>query len=371
MVKKYQKENSTNLDVDRLKTNSRAKHLILSDYLPTWAGILSKWHKKLNYFDCFAGPGEYLWNGTIVDGSPIISIREISDLLNSNWPNKPDRVNMAFLEADTNQISKLEKKIRSIHNIPSELKVSVILAESEILIEKTLEKIETLAPSFFFIDPYGHPFSLELMKKVMERSKTEIMVNFMYYQIIRDIGNPQERERVLKLFAPDDPEKLDLKGLDGKFSQDKMLAYLSKRIGAKYCIPFRVNFGPDEKVSSQRTKYYLIHYSNDFKAFNLMLDIMWKNSDDNRPLEIGDGQPILFPLKGITTLKSKLIKKYQSDKKQIKFNALVEKNWAWYYKEKHYREVLKEFEKAGVIKVARITSKSIRGLSGDDMITFN
>lgn len=44
-------------EFDRLRVNSRAKHLILKDYLPTWAGILGKFNTKINYIDCFAGPG--------------------------------------------------------------------------------------------------------------------------------------------------------------------------------------------------------------------------------------------------------------------------------------------------------------------------
>lgn len=63
---------NNNLNIDKLRVNSRFKHLILSDYLPTWASILGTYDKKLNYFDCFAGPGEYVCNGVRVDGSPII-----------------------------------------------------------------------------------------------------------------------------------------------------------------------------------------------------------------------------------------------------------------------------------------------------------
>lgn len=356
-------------EIDRLRVNSRAKHLILKDYLPAWAGILGKWSTKINYIDCFAGPGEYYWKDEIVEGSPIISVKELSDLMKSPWPNKPSSINLLFLDSDENQLSKLKTKIDSIEERSTALQIKLVRAESENLISENIEKMERLAPSFFFIDPYGHPFSLSLMNKIMKTGKAEIIVNFMYYMIIRDIENPQERESCNKLFAPDDPTQLDFKTA-GKYDPEKMLAYLHKRIGAKYFIPFKVNFGPDERVASDRPKYYLIHYSNNFKAFNVMLDIMWKHSDAHRPLEIANGQMLIFPLKSIDDLKEKIMKKYAGTGERISFKKIVEDNWQWYYQEKRYREVLKKIKTDGEIEVILVTSKK-SGLSGEDIVVFH
>lgn len=356
-------------EIDRLRVNSRAKHLILKDYLPAWAGILGKFSTKVNYFDCFAGPGEYYWKGKIVEGSPIISVQELSDLMQSTWPNKPSSINLVFLDSDENQLSKLKTKIDSIKDRSPALQIKLVQADSESLISENIEKMEKLAPSFFFIDPYGHPFSLSLMNKIMKSGKAEIIVNFMYYMIIRDIENPQERDRCNKLFAPDDPTKLDFK-TSGKFDTEKMFSYLHKRIGAKYFIPFRVNYGPDEKVASDRPKYYLIHYSNNFKAFDVMLHIMWKHSDAHRPLEVADGQPILFPLKSVDDLRGKLFSKYQRTGERIAFQKIVEDNWSWYYLEKHYRDALKKLKTEGKLEVIPVTSKR-SGLGGEDTVVFH
>ncbi len=164
-------------------------------------------------------------------------------------------------------------------------------------------------------------------------------------------------------------KKLDLKTND-KFDENKILKYLASRIGAKYYIPFRVNFGPDEDVTSNRLKYFLIHYSNSFKAFELMLTIMWKHSDSNKPLMVDDGVPILFPLKDLSDLKSKILVDYKGCGLRISFNDFVERNWLWYYRETHYRTVLKKLEDENIISVHRVTSKTKRGLSGDDIIIF-
>lgn len=357
---------NTDDDIDKLRLNSRIKHLILNDYLPVWAGILGKWNKKINYFDCYAGPGRYLWNGKFVEGSPIISIKTSIELLKSDWPTKPGRMNLIFIKKDREQIRKLESEISKIGDIPKTIHIDISGDESEQVVADLLS--EDLAPTFFFIDPYEHPFSLELMNKIMRIEKTEIMVNFMYYQIIRDIENPMKKQRCLKLFAPDNAKKLNLK-TGGKFDEDKILGYLHDRIGSKYYIPFKVYFGPDEKVGSGKLKYLLIHYSNNHKAFDLMLNIMWKHSEKSKPLMVSNRFPLLIPLKDISELKASILSKYKAGER-ITFNDIVEQNWQWYFREMHFREVLKNLKKEKIIEVEMVTSKTERGLSGEDVVIF-
>lgn len=355
-------------NLDKLRLNSRIKHFILEDYLPVWASILGSRNKRLNYFDCYAGPGKYIWDEEEVDGSPIIAIKGFIDLLKSNHRRKPEKINLLFIENNPEQINKLNEEIACIGTIPNELNIEVSKFDSEYLIEYLLKEAKRLAPSFFFIDPYEHPFNLMLMNRIMEQDKTEIMVNFMYYQIIRDIPNYMKKDRCLKLFQPDDPTDLDLITAN-RYDETKILEYLHKRIEAKYYIPFKVNYGPDEGVSSNRLKYLLIHYSNHFKAFNLMLNLMWKHSDEGRPLMVSDRQPVLFPLKNIDELNELILDKYNK-KDTIPFNELVEENWRWYFRVKQYREVMKKLEKEDIIRVTRVTSRTRRGLSENDVIVF-
>jgi hypothetical protein len=97
---------------------------------------------------------------------------------------------------------------------------------------------------------------------------------------------------------------------------------------------------------------------------------MWKHSDSNKPLMVDDGVPILFPLKDLSDLKSKILVDYKGCGLRISFNDFVERNWLWYYRETHYRTVLKKLENENIISVDRVTSKTKRGLSGDDIIIF-
>jgi three-Cys-motif partner protein len=359
---------SDDSEIQRLRLNSRAKHFILQDYLPTWASILGTYNDKLNYFDCFAGPGRYLWQGQLVDGSPIISIRACNDLLRSESRNKPRRINLVFVDEDARQVARLEQTVGQLESLHAGLKVSIKQYDSEKVIADILRDTRNLAPSFFFIDPYNHPFSLALMSEILKRPRTEIMVNFMYYQIIRDIENPMKQESCDKLFAPDDPHEIDIK-TEARFDKNKMLLYLHRRLRSKYFVPFQVNFGRDEGVYPGRIKYLLIHYCNSFKAFNLMLNAMWKHGEPGKPMMVSDRQEILFPLKDVRSLRGEVVSSYGGTGKRVTFDAFCEENWTRYFLEKHCRAVLKDLEQAGIVAIERVSSKR-DGLRENDIITF-
>lgn len=357
-------------DVDRLRINSRAKHLILKDYLPAWFSILGTWHKTLNYFDCFAGPGQYKWKDKAVDGSPIISIEACIDLLTSQRDRKPEKINLIFIDDDRKQLDKLERQIQSLENIPKALDIRLIQYNSERFVGDVLSGKDSIEPSFFFIDPYGHPFSLEFMKSILAFGKTEIMVNIMWFRIKMDMNNQQKAELCDKLFSPERCRDVATQVSDhGGVSSQKMIDYLHRRLEARYHIPFRVNYGPDEHVTTNRLKYLLIHYSNNFMAFEHMLRSMWKHSDEGNPLMVQSGQPLIFPLKDVDDLENNIRREYVGTDQRITFEEFQAQNWRWYFVEKHYRNVLKKLERDGIIEIMRITSKR-SGLSGRDMLIF-
>lgn len=359
---------SSEQEIDRLRFNSHAKHMILYDYLPAWAAILGTFNQKLTYFDCFAGPGEYKWQGQIVDGSPIISVKACSALLSSDRSKRLKSINLVFIDENQEQIERLERKIDNLKDVAAGLKPIPKHADSEEMVERILQDANELGPTFFFIDPYSHPFSLRLLNQIMKQHKAEVMLNLMYYRIVMDLENPGKQDLCRKLFAPDDPRNLDLR-TKGRYDEKKILSYLHSRIGSRFYVPFRVHYGPDEKVSSRRIKYFLIHYSNSFTAFNLMLRIMWKHSESGKPLMVSDNQPLLFPFIDITTLKERIVSKYVGSGHRESFNDFIERHWEWYFTDSHYRDVLKALEKEGKVRITRITSRKT-GLQGDDVVQF-
>jgi len=186
---------------------------------------------------------------------------------------------LIFIENDEIQLTSLGESIREFTQKPNNLKIQIFAGSSEEYVTELLNNVQNLAPAFFFIDPYGHPFSMDLIQRILKRPRTEVFINFMFYQINRDISNPLVKNKVEALFGTADWANEEFVNLRGQERERAILDYYVKRTGAKYFIPFTIKFGQDEGPSSQQTKYYLIHATNHILGLQKMVDTMWKWSE--------------------------------------------------------------------------------------------
>jgi len=185
------------------REHTRVKHELLEKYLYVWIIKLGKFHRKVIFFDGFAGRGEYLdekTGETLIAGSPIIALRVADKLLQDceQKQRRPyfdkfvcvavekDRENFENLQSIINiEIEKLKFKER-IEILPINDEFANVATE---LVEEVGVKI---APSFFFIDPFGFsgvPF--EAVKNILSLPRTEIFFTFMTYYINRFLELPQ------------------------------------------------------------------------------------------------------------------------------------------------------------------------------------
>lgn len=162
-----------------LEPHTRAKHEILKYYLGAWFPILASIHSRVLYVDGFAGPGEYKGGE---EGSPVIAINVAKDhMLRSRFRNE---LVFLFIEMDDRRADNLKKKVASI-TLPPTFKVVVECDNFENSINGILaditEKGHKLAPSFFFIDPFGPAgFPMSLMKSISDQPRSEVLINFSY-----------------------------------------------------------------------------------------------------------------------------------------------------------------------------------------------
>ena len=165
-----------------LEPHTRAKHEILRYYLGAWFPILASVHSRVLYVDGFAGPGEYIGGE---DGSPVIALNVAKDhQLQSRFKNE---LVFLFIELDGRRAIHLEKKINSM-TLPSNFRVGVERMSFENSINARLadikERGQRLAPSFFFIDPFGPAgFPMSLMKSISEQPRSEVLINFNYQSL--------------------------------------------------------------------------------------------------------------------------------------------------------------------------------------------
>ncbi len=349
-----------------IKRVSRIKHAILQNYLPPWAVILGSSNRHMNYFDCFAGPGRYEFEGIAVDGSPMIAVKAAVSFLDAR-PNHS--LSILLTENDEQQARQLEKQLEPLKPYPKNLKVEPLVEDSKTFIPDLLSKIPTLAPSFFMIDPYGHPLTLPVINNILSRQRTEALITLMWYRINMDLSNPAVQGNVDRLFGNQGWRQQSFMGGRSFARENGFLDYFISKLGAKYVLPFRIGYDPEDKVKGERTKYYLLHASSHPSAVLLMKEIMWPLGDEDGTFDFSaESQGVLISrTPQADELRRILLREFSG--KQLAFDDIRVQTWRLPFVEKHYREVLQKCRAEGIVQVTPISSKR-SGLRGRDLIRF-
>ena len=264
-----------------IKRVSRIKHAILKGYLPSWAVILGSTNRNMNYIDCFAGPGCYEFGGVAVDGSPVIAVKAAKSFLDIH-PNHS--LNILLTENDEQQAQQLEQQLEPLKPYPKNLSVNPLTEDSKTFIPDLLSKTPLIVPSLFMIDPYGHPLSLPVINNILSRQRTEALITLMWYRINMDLSNPAVQANVDRLFGDQEWRKQPFMTQKGVARENGFLDYFVSKLTAKYVLPFRIGYDPEDKVKGERTKYYLLHASNHSSAVLLMKEVMWPLGDEDGTL---------------------------------------------------------------------------------------
>lgn len=356
-------------ELKHLKRVSRIKHKILTRYLPSWAVILGSAFDLLYYVDCFAGPGRYESDGEEVDGSPIIAVNACKEFAIKNSAKK---LGVILVEDDVAQSKQLGESLASTLPYPPNFEVRPLLADSHAQIPKIIGGIKRrkAAPSFFLVDPYGHPLSIPVMNDMLALPHSELLINFMWYRINMDMTNDTVQHRVSGLFGDEEWQRQSFMSQSGRNKEDSVLRYFCGRLSAQYVFPFRIRYDAHEdQVGGNRTKYYLIHASNNLKAVLLMKEVMWPLGDEEGTFDFsGRSQGVLISQTPQTEeLRTILLRDFAGQ--QVAFDDIRGKTWKLPFIERHYRSVLQDLRASGIVQVTPVTSKS-EGLARRDLVRF-
>lgn len=350
-----------------IKRVSRVKHVILHKYLPPWARILGSANRRLCYFDCYAGPGRYEFGGKPADGSPIIAVRAAQRFLLI----RPDHfITLVLMEKDAANVNLLEKHLEEFKPFPSHITVHVFSADSRTLVPDILGQTQRLAPSFFMIDPYGHPMSVPIINQILSRPHTEALINLMWFRINMDLGNPATQVLVDQVFGDESWRDQAFMRQTGTVREEGFLRYFCLRLGARFVLPFRIGFDKEDRVHGQRTKYYLLHASNHVRAVLLMKEVMWPLGDEDGTFDFsGESQGVLISrVPRLEELREILLREFKGQR--VEFDKIREQTWKLPFVEKHYRAVAKQLRSEGLAIVTPVTSKKT-GVKGRDLVEFH
>ena len=356
-------------EVQHLKRVSRIKHQILTRYLPSWAVILGSAFDLLYYVDCFAGPGQYESDGQLVDGSPIIATKAGKEFASRNSDKK---LGVILVENSETQLAQLKERLLSTLPHPANFRVVTRIADSRDDIPRVVAGIRARksAPSFFLVDPYGHPLSIPTMNDILALPRSELLINLMWYRINMDMSNDAVSHHVTELFGDEDWKRQPFIRQHGRRREEGFLEYFCGRLSAQYVLPFRIRYDAHEdRVFGTRTKYYLVHASNSLKAVLLMKEVMWPLGDEEGTFDFsGDSQGVLISeAPQAEELKQILLREFAGQR--LASDDIRGKTWKIPFIEKQYRLALQELRAIGKVQVTPVTSKG-KGLARRDLIRF-
>ncbi|MCL6546836.1 MAG: three-Cys-motif partner protein TcmP [Bryobacteraceae bacterium] len=351
-----------------LKQVSRIKHIILQKYLPSWEVILGSKNRRLCYFDCYAGPGAYEFEGQKVDGSPIIAVRAAQEYLAKV---KAHQMTVILVEKDEKQRASLDTELKRVQPYGQGLQVHVMAEDVKEFVPKLLGQVPNLAPSFFMVDPYGHPLTVPILNGILQRPQTEALINFMYYRINMDAGNAKVQHHLDAMFGDGEWRTQAFLRGGGWNREQGFLEYFKCQIKAQYKLQFRIRCDVEDGVAKSRTKYYLIHASNHPKAALLMKEVMWPLGDEEGLFDFsGEKHGMLFSSSPREEeLRRALLQEY-SGKEEVEFDQLREETWDLPFIEKHYRSVVKQLKEEDLVEITPVSSKTDRGLKKKDRVRF-
>ncbi len=341
---------------------TKMKHKAFKDYFDAWTSIIGNSFKALNYIDCFGGCGAYYnHKGEVSFGSPILAAKIFEDK-----PFLKDK--FGFIVIDKNK-----KNLDNIKKIFEKEKISfspnLVNGDFEEVINgKLLNSNKNIAPTFFFVDPFGIKINMSTLHKMMTGvKKSEILLNFMYNGVNRNINVPQSEQVLTELYGSEEWK-------DCITEEEKVECFRKKlKEVAKFVIAYKINF-PDQN----RTYYYLFHLCNHIKGASIMKGCFAKfNHGKIEYLGKLGNQLSLWDIK---EFKLEEIKKYLEDNFRNSSLDLLELKEKLIdstpYLEKNIMDAIRDLEKENKIAIKRNppltpTGKNRISIQEQDTVIFN
>lgn len=354
---------SSNSFFNEQKEQSLIKARIVEKYFWAWAKVITatleriekqrelKEKQKIAYIDLFAGPGRYK------DGSESTPLRVLETAIKE--PELQERLLTLFNDADENNTQSLQESINSITDI-GKLKNKPTVKNHEVgeEIVKAFEE-NRLVPTLFFVDPWGYKgLSLQLINSVVKNWGCDCIFFFNYNRINMGLANKLVKSHMDSLFGEERAETLreQLKSMQPKEKELTVVEAICealREMGGEYVLPFRFRH-----ESGKRTSHHLIFVSKHVKGYEIMKDIMAKESST---LEQGvpsfeynpatQAQPLLFELsRPLDDLTDMLLAEFAGQAMTM-LDVYNRHHVGKRYINKNYKEALRQLEQQGKIMV--------------------
>lgn len=335
------------------REQSFIKARIVTKYFSAWSRVIlskiknySSHPQKLAYVDLFAGPGKY---DDQTESTPLMVLEKIlAD------PELTNRMVTMFNDKDRGNLNSLKTAISQLNGI-ERLKYAPEFYCEEVggEIVKIFNNLRSI-PTFFFVDPWGYKgLSLNLISSIIKDWGCDCVLFFNYNRVNMGINNKTVESHMTSLFGDQQLISLQQNCKNTTSEQREIVVVQTlcealRKSGSKYVLPFRFK---NEKGS--RTSHHLIFLSKSFIGYNIMKDIMYKESSENfcgvasfeyNPRIMNFRQGSLFDMlsRPLDDLEGMLLEQYAGttiDFKQLFEEHSIDKPFI----KKNYQDVLKTF----------------------------
>jgi len=365
------------------REQSLIKARIVSKYFSAWANVILSTQKrfpqhtqKMAYIDLFAGPGRY------DDQSKSTPLLVFNTILAN--PDLSSRMVTLFNDKDVANIESLKTSISRIDGI-DRLHYKPIFYNMEVGDEiANMFKNMNFVPTFFFVDPWGYKgLSLDLVSSIIKDWGCDCVFFFNYNRINMGVANDAVREHLISIFGENRLSSLR-EECRNKSSEERETIVIQalcdalRQDGNRFVLPFRF-----KNDSGTRTSHHLIFISKGFRGYDIMKEIMAKESSDTvggvanfeyNPRDAHYKQGSLLDMLScpLDNLQVMLLKLYAG--KTIDFKDLYEQHSIdTPFVRKNYKEVLRALLDSGKITAVNPKTGKLprKGTFSDDMrITF-
>jgi len=315
------------------------KHDMLRRYLGGWFPILSTWNGRIVYFETHAGRGKH---DAGHEGSPIVALRTLLEHKLRNRILSNSKANFIFLEKFADSANDLQVEISNLGQLPASVSTSIVTDDYQQQLSEICDALDAgelrLAPVFMFVDPYSFLLPVEQLSRILQESKCELFINFMWRYLNLAIANETQIKNMNEMFGKGNWEDLaDVSKNDERC--DVALQRLKERLGAEHVWAIKM-YGAKNEL-----KYVLAHFCNHERAYRLMKDVVWSlaphgefrfwQSDDPMQSILIQTEPNLLPLSRMiwTKFKSQTVRVHD-------VYALVDPS---VFKRTHYHKQLKSW----------------------------
>ena len=355
---------------DEHKEQSLVKATIVARYFDAWSRSAIAGQKnsgrrvksRIAYVDLFSGPGRHS------DGTLATPLKVLEKAIRK--PVIRNRLVTFFNDRDEHNTRSLEKAIAELPGA-NRLKYRPRVENSDAG-EEIVRLFEELSPipALFFIAPWGYRgLSLRLLDPLLKTWGCDCIFFFNYKELNMGLANPKVEEYMNALFGEQRAEALrnQAEGLSSKKRELLIIEELCQAIksyGCRYTLPFRFK---DE--DGRQTSHHLIFVSRSFRSYEIMKDIMARESTSEHqgvpsfeysPADFLARQSLLFLLsRPLEELQNMLLKEFAGQTHSM-HKIYKQHNVDTPYIKANYKDALLELEKSGRINAIKPGGKKRR-----------